>query len=79
MTIQRDGFNAEYKTREAILHASENTASKEEYLELKQLVKALHLKRAVSNTNVEFLKSKRWWITHHIRSNCRRLGVMQGM
>jgi hypothetical protein len=40
-------------------------------------VKALYLKRGACAQRVENYKSMNWWISHHVRSNCRRATTVE--
>ena len=68
----------EYKTNEGMLNAARATGQgKDEIKELSLKVKSLFMKRGACAQRVENYKSMNWWISHHVRSNCRRVTTIQ--
>ena len=78
LRAEKKAFAMEYKTNEGLLNAARSSGqSRDEIKEMSLTVKALYLKRGACAQRVENYKSMNWWISHHVRSNCRRATTMQ--
>lgn len=77
-TEKLEYFQKQHRIEDLILLENEKMYTEEEYLKQKAIVKRLFLKKGVAMNAIEHLKSERWWMSHHIRGNCRRIGVMKG-
>lgn len=74
---KRKYFKDEHKKNELILQASANLLMNPDK-DLVGRVKSLYLKRQACTRKIEHLQSTKWWLTHHIRGNCRRNAVIKG-
>lgn len=78
LRAEKKAYAMEYKTSEGLLNNARTTGQSREVIkELSLTVKALYLKRGACAQRVENYKSMNWWISHHVRSNCRRSTTMQ--
>ena len=78
LKAEKKKYAMEYKTSEGLLNNARATGqSKEENKELSLAVKSLYLRRGACAQRVENYKSMNWWISHHVRSNCRRATTLQ--
>jgi hypothetical protein len=74
---QRKYFKQEHKKNELIMQASANLQLPPDK-DLIGRVKSLYLKRSACTKKIDHLQSTKWWLTHHIRGNCRRIAVIKG-
>lgn len=78
LKAEKKSYALEYKTNEGLLNNARATGqSREEIKEMSLTVKSLYLRRGACAQRVENYKSMNWWISHHIRSNCRRATTIQ--
>lgn len=73
LKAEKKAYAMEYKTNEGLLNTARGEGQGKEAIKVLSLaVKALFLKRGACAQRVENYKSMNWWISHHVRSNCRR-------
>jgi hypothetical protein len=75
----RKKYREEHRKAEIELQTNLATLKGKALFEMNAKVKALFLKRGACTHRIEHFNSMRWWITHHIRGNCRRTQVLHGM
>ena len=75
---KRKFFKDEHKKNELILQASANLLMNPDK-DLVGRIKGLYLKRQACTKKIEHLQSTKWWLTHHIRGNCRRNAIIKGI